>query len=74
MCYAIILQIVSTSTEIRIDIRGTKANEKFTDNRITNIYKKGKIIPITVGNITIDAMVKSIIKVYPNSRCTVLAS
>lgn len=74
MTYAILLEIIGTSTEIRIDIRGTKELEKFTDDRITNIYVIGKIVPITVGDITIEAKVKQIIKVYPNSRCTELAS
>ena len=74
MSYAILLEIIDTKTEIRIDIRGTKELEKFTDNRIINIYEIGKIIPITVGNVTIKAKVKQIIKVYPNSRCTELAS
>lgn len=74
MCYAILLEIIGTQTEIRIDIPGTVALEKFTDNRIRNIYEKGKIIPVTVGKITFNAKVKSIIKVYPNSRCTELVN
>lgn len=42
MTYAILLEIVGTSTEIRIDIRGTESLEKFTDNRILSIYKREK--------------------------------
>jgi hypothetical protein len=74
MCYAILLQIIGTQTEIRLDIRGTKELEKFTDGRICHIYEKGKVIPMTIGNVTINAKVKSVIKVYADSRCKVLAS
>lgn len=74
MSYAILLEIIDTKTEIRIDIPGTVALEKFTDNRIYNIYRKGNVIPVKIGELTINAKVKQIIKVYAGSRCRVLAS
>lgn len=68
MTYAIIL-ITDFGTEIRLDIRGTVALEKYTNERIMNIYEIGKEVTFMVGNMEVKATVKQIIKVYPNSRC-----
>lgn len=73
MIYAIIFE-TDTKMEMRIDIPGTVELEKFTNDRIFNIYPVGKTMPITIGEITIMATVKYVYKVYANSRCTVLAS
>ena len=73
MVYAIIL-VTDFGLEIRVDIPGVTSLEKYTNDRISNMYPKGKKVPITVGDISVMATVKYVYKVYPHSRCEELAS
>lgn len=71
MTYAIMLK-TDFRTEIKMDIRGTRENEVFTNSRIMRIYPKGKRIKMTVGDFEFYATVKNIIKVYENSEAEYL--
>lgn len=71
MKYMIIIE-TDWGLEIPKYIKGTISLEKFTDSRIKTIYKKGKRICVTVGNLTVVGVVKSVNKLYPHSLCEVL--
>ena len=71
MTYAILLQ-TDFNMEIRENIRGTKANEKFSNEHIAKIYPKGKKIKMCVNGFEFYAIVKSVIRVYEDSSAVVM--
>ena len=71
MTYAILLQ-TDFNMEIRENIRGTRENEIFTNNRIAKMFPKGKRIKMTIKGIEIEAVVKSVIRVYEDSSAVVM--